>query len=387
VSRERQAVWMPDATQLALLRAGLWDGERAVDAWTEWRRAEPDLDDIEKGSYRLLPLVYRNVGHQLADDPDRGRLKGIFRRSWTENQLGLRIGRTGIDALQAADLELVALKGAALLDSAYHDRGARPMGDVDLAVRPERVADAVAALRKAGLTPKEENPVRFLTVHHSLAFRHEEGQEIDLHRGMLWLPGLDEDFWQGSIEGEVAGTCVRILQPADQLLHVCVHGAAWNPIHPIRWVADAYKVIKAAGANLDWERLVELAERGRLTLPLGETLAVLAEQLEAPVPAEAREALARVPVPPGERRAYEALARPPSSRRSLAMLSWFWERHRAQAELEGERPSARGFFRYLRGFWGLERASQVPGFAMRRLLRRRDGGDDVERTGSGTAST
>lgn len=372
MSAGRAAVWMPDATQLALLRAGLWEGERALAAWAEWRRAEPDLDDIEKGSHRLLPLVYRNLGPQLADDPDIGRLKGIYRRSWTQNQLGLRIGRQGIDALQGAGLEVVALKGAALLGSAYHDRGARPMGDVDLAVRPERVPEAVEALREAGFTPNEKNAARLLAVHHSQAFRHPEGQEVDLHRGMLWQPALDEDFWQGSIEAEVAGATVRILNPADQLVHVCVHGAAWNPIPPIRWAADAYRVVKASGEELDWERLVALAERGRLTLPLHDTLAFLSERLEAPIPQETREALARVPVPAGERRAYEALAQPPSSRRSLAMLSWFWERHRAQAELDGERPSARGFFRYMRGFWGLERTSQVPAYAMRRLLRRRE---------------
>ena len=143
LSAQRAAVWMPDRDQLALLRASLWTGERALDAWGEWRRAEPDLDVIEKGSYRLLPLLYRNLGPQLADDPDIGRLKGIYRRSWTVNQIGLRIGRQGIDALRGAGLDVVALKGAALLDSAYHDRGARPMGDVDLAVPEEHIPEAV----------------------------------------------------------------------------------------------------------------------------------------------------------------------------------------------------------------------------------------------------
>ena len=165
---------------------------------------------------------------------------------------------------------------------------------------------------------------------------------------------------------------MRILNPADQLIHVCAHGAAWNPIHPVRWAADAYKIVEASGEELDWGRLVAMAERGRLTLPVRDTLALLAEDLEAPIPGQALEALSSVPVTAGERRAHEALAQPPSSRRSLAMLSWFWERHRAQAELDGERPGPRGFIRYLAGFWGLERTSQVPGYAARRLLRRRD---------------
>jgi hypothetical protein len=154
-------------------------------------------------------------------------------------------------------------------------------------------------------------------------------------------------------------------------LHVCAHGAAWNPVHPIRWAADAFKVVEVAGAQLDWERLVALARRGRLTLPIATALDFLAEAMEAPVPSAARLELSRAPVSAGERWAHGALAQPPSWRRSLAMLSWFRERQRAQATLDGERPRLTGFVRYLQGFWGLERPSQVPTYAVRRLLRRR----------------
>lgn len=370
MSRER-AVWLPSNHQATLLRACLWEGERALSAWSEWRRDEPDLDTVEPGSYRLLPLLYRNLGPQLAGDPDAGRLKGTYRRSWAANQIGLRLARRAIDALGAAGLEVMALKGAALLGSAYRDPGARPMGDVDLAVRPERIGDAVRALRDAGLTPAEEDPERLLAVRHSLAFRDPEGREVDLHRGMLWRPGLDEELWQGSIEGEVGGAAVRVLNPTDQLFHVCAHGAAWNPVHPVRWVADSYKTIEAAGGEIDWERLTTIATRGRLTLPLHDAIACLAETFEAPAPAEVTHELAAVPVSRSERRAHAALAQPPSSRRSLSMLSWFWERHRAQAALEGERPRPAGFVKYMQGFWGLQKPSQVPAYAARRLLRRR----------------
>jgi len=52
------------------------------------------------------------------------------------------------------------------------------------------------------------------------------------------------------------------------------------------------------------------------------------------------------------------------------MLWWFWERHRAQSELEGTRTTPAGLVRYLQGFWGLERPTQVPGYALRRVFRR-----------------
>jgi catechol 2,3-dioxygenase-like lactoylglutathione lyase family enzyme len=369
VSRGR-AAWLPTPRQLPLLRACLWRGEPALAAWAEWRSMEPDLARVEPGSMRLLPLLYHNLGPQLVDDPDAARLKDLYRRSWTVNQLGLRVGRRAIDALQAAGIEVLALKGASLLGSAYGDLGARPMGDVDLAVPPPRIGEAVRALRGAGLTAIEDDPERLLTGRHSLAFRDPGGQEVDLHRGMLWRPGLDEEFWRGSIEAEVAGARLRILNPADQLLHVCAHGAAWNPVHPIRWAADAFKILESAKEDFDWGRLIAMAERGRLSLPLRDALSCLATELRAPIPADAVRELTAIPVSGSERRAHEAIAQAPSPRRSTAMLWWFWERHRAESRIDGRRPTPAGLIRHLQGFWGLERASLVPGYATRRLLRR-----------------
>lgn len=365
------AAWLPTPRQLLLLRACLWQGEKALAAWAEWRSDEPDLAKVERGAARLLPLLYLNLGPQLGGDPDAGWLRDAYRVSWAHNQLGLKVGRRAIDALKAMEIEVLALKGTALLGAVYGDLGARPMGDVDLAVPPARVADAIRALRGAGLTPIEDEPERALATRHSLAFRDAGGQEVDLHRGMLWHPGLDEEFWRGSVETEIAGARLRMLNPADQLLHVCAHGAAWNPVHPVRWAADAFRAIGSPGSPIDWQRLVVMARQGRLTVPIGEALDVLADELRAPVPGDVRAELARVPVSRVERRAHDALARRPSPRRSVAMLSWFWERHRAHAALEGKPPRLASFLRYMQGFWGLERPSQVPAHAARRLLRRR----------------
>jgi len=369
VSRGR-AAWLPTPRQLPLLRACLWHGDRGFAAWAEWRDKEPDLAKVEPGSLRLLPLLYRNLGARLAGDPEAAWLKDLYRASWTANQLGLRVGRRAIEALRATGTEVLVLKGAALVGSVYGDLGARPMGDIDLAVPPPRIGEAVRALQGAGLTAIEGNPERLLAARHSLAFRDADSQEVDLHRGMLWHPGLDEEFWHGSIEAEVAGAPVRILNPADQLLHVCAHGAAWNPVHPVRWAADAFKTLEAAEGGFEWDRLIAMAELGRLSLPLRNALAYLATELRAPVPARVADELGAIPVSGSERRAHEAIAQAPSSRRSTAILWWFWERHRAESRNEDRRPTPAGLVRHLQSFWGLERATLVPGYAARRLLRR-----------------
>ena len=309
--RERAALWEPSRDERCCSRRGSGRASAGSTAWRDWRRSNPDIDVLDLGSYRLLPLAYRNLGPLLADDPDAGRLKGVYRRSWADNQLVLKGGRRAIAALREAGLEVLALKGGALIASAYRDVGARPMSDLDLAVRSDAVAAAVAALEAAGFEPSRDQPARALRVHHSVGFKDAEEREIDLHRGTLWRAGLDQDFWQAAVPVEVGGAPVLTLCPGDQLLHVCVHGAGWNPVQPFRWVADAYKVLEAAGEALDWDRLVALATRGRVSLPLCAALSYLADELDAPVPAATVEELAAIPVTHGERRAHEALAQPP----------------------------------------------------------------------------
>jgi hypothetical protein len=369
-----KAIWEPSSQQRELLRAGLWSGRRGLEAWNRWRLDAADIDVLEEGSYRLLPLVYDNLGPLLAGDTDAGRLKGVYRRSWAANQIALRVGRGAIDALHEAGLEFLALKGGALIATAYDGIGARPMADLDLAVRAEGVGTAIAALEGAGFEPAAEDPARALRQHHSTGFTSSDGHEVDLHRGTLWRVGLDDRFWAAAVRVELADTEVLALSPADQLLHVCAHGAGWNVVQPIRWVADSYKILEASGEDgVDWQRLTELAAIGHFAPPLHDALAYMAVEMEAPIPPEAIEQLAAVPVGRAERRAHEALAQPPSSRRSLAMLWWFWERHRAQASLDGTGSGPVGLVRYLQGFWGLERPTQVPGHALRRLIRHGQG--------------
>ena len=295
--RGTRPAWLPSRRQLLLLRACLWERDAALAAWKEWRREVPDLTSLDRGSRRLLPLAYRNLGASLTGDPDAQALRDAYRRSWTANQLVLRGAREAIDVLRAAGLEVLVLKGAALIESAYDDAGARPMADVDLAVRPEHAEEAARALSGApGFHPTVPEPERQLRIRHSIAFVGPREVEVDLHCGMLWLAGLEGEMWRDSIEGEVAGAPVRILAPADQLLQVCAHGAAWNPVHPVRWAADAFKVLERVGGELDWPCLIAQAARGRLALPLRQALSCLAGELAAPVPAEALEELAAIPV-------------------------------------------------------------------------------------------
>ena len=116
------------------MRASILDGDAARSAWREWRKTV-DFDLIDQASYRMVPLLYRNLERLRVDDPFVGTLRGIYRRTWCESQLLFRRLAKVIEGLRAAGVESLVLKGAALASQAYDDAGARSMADVDVLVR------------------------------------------------------------------------------------------------------------------------------------------------------------------------------------------------------------------------------------------------------------
>ena len=148
VSTRAGGCW-PSPVQVLLLRAALLDGAAAHAAWAGWKRAT-SLEAIDPGSYRLLPLVYRNLLRAGVDGPLLATLREVYRDTWYRNQLALRDLAASFRALDAAGIPLMLLKGLALSHVYYRDLGLRPMDDVDLLVPVEHAPAAAAVLHGLG---------------------------------------------------------------------------------------------------------------------------------------------------------------------------------------------------------------------------------------------
>lgn len=361
----------PTPEQLLVLHAALDPAPDARRAWQRWRRAV-EFDDVDHGSTRLLPLVYRNLGPDSFDAEVAGRLKGLYRRSWSHNQLIFRRAAGVIALLQSAGIETLVLKGASLAALSYGDVGVRPMDDVDVLVPIDRTEGAIVALSAAAWSADHEDPLAWTRVHHSLGFASGDGGNVDLHWFSLWQPATDVPLWRASVPFELAGMATRAPCAADQLLLACVHGTPWSPLPPFRWIADAVTVIRSAGAELEWERLVEEAARRRLTVATAAALAYLREEFGAAVPDSALAGLRAEPASRHERAAFRAACRPDSPLRTLRMA---WDRYRRLRDLDTGAPRPGGFADFARRFWGLESVWQLPLHALRALSRRRERGD------------
>lgn len=357
------------AAQRLVLRAALLPGADGVAAWREWRRTA-DLDTLDRGSTRLLPLLWHNLLANGVSDPWMPRFKGIYRHTWFANQVWMRRVRQVQARLAGRGIQPLALKGIALAHVAYPNPGLRPMDDLDLLVAPDESAAALDALADDGWRSPLARPDLVLQVVHGVELVSPGGEHLDLH-GHLF---------QGSLLGELdarrrarAATLalpdgpLSVLEPTDQLLHVLVHGVESDPPAP-RWLADALLLVRGQAPSIDWPRLVDDAAAESRGVALAGALRELVDVFGAEHVPVADPTLARLRARRwslAERLEHRVAAGP-----RIFGVGYLVQRlvdHRRWRRADARRET--GFLGYLRLNWGLASARDVPGQAIRRGLR------------------
>ncbi len=357
----------PTPLQQLLVRASLLEGESAARAWSEWH-AQDGLERLDLGSYRMLPLAYRNLSKQGVVHPAMGTLKGIYRRGWVENQTLFRVFRGILPKLQDAGIEMMLLKGIALILGHYRDYGVRPMQDVDVLVHQKDAFKAFGIFESEGWTRTKFVGVRFtereLNYRQALGFRAPANDaEIDLHWHALYVAPssrTDAFFWDGAAPMTFDGIAMIGPNPTDHLLITCAHGNAWNEVPPIRWVADAITIMRTS--DIDWQRLLHLARELRLALPLRDAFRYLAKEFGAAVPHDVLAALDTLPSDRTDRLQYARSQEVKLQTPRDTLLAVYGE-YRRTAYGQSRVARAFGFLKYLQFYWRLDKFWKVAPYA------------------------
>jgi len=369
---EEGGCW-PTAIQELLLRAALLEGQDCIEAWQTWKSCV-DVQNLDLGSKRLFPLLYRNLQDHGLQDPLLPALKSAYRRTWRDNQLLFHEVSTLLTSLHARGIETIVLKGAALALLYYKDVGLRPMNDFDVMVPERQRSEAMAVMRDLGWRPMPRSPEAltegYLSIVNGHGFEHASGRECDLHWHLLpecCQTGADDDFWEKAEPFEICRILTRSLAPADQLLHVCVHGVEWNPVPPLRWIVDSLMILKSA--NIDWNRLLAQAQKCRLVFQLKVTMNYLCAKFRAPVPAEILGSIQQMSVSKSEVREYNYKIQN-YRLKPLGFIPMLWFRYRRLYGAQRPRHKLIGFARYVQQFWGAEHTSHALAFTALMPLRR-----------------
>jgi hypothetical protein len=365
----------PTRVQELALAAALAMPEEARAAWTEQLGGAAEIPALDAGSFRLLPLIYRNLGADGNDVPAGNILRGIYRQAWYRNQVAGAALAGVIGELQAVGIESMLLKGWAVVELGYKEPGTRPMNDADFLVRPKHFERACEVLIANGFEPVSGvgRSQKGRRTFHAVAFRNATGIDVDLHHHMLeeccWNHA-DAGVWERSSSQAFGTTTVSVPSREDLLINLCVHGVRWDPVPPLRWIADAVTLIRAR--ELDWGLVA--AESARRGVSIAMEAALSEVSRFEPVPGDVLEALGRSKRGALERLDFRAQQSPDSM---PGMVTRYLTRYLRLTARRGVAVRGIAFPVYLQGMWELDTARQVPAEGLRRVLARLRGRQPV----------
>lgn len=191
--------------------------------------------------------------------------------------------------LDAEAIPWIIFKGPVLGRLVYPRSDLRTFDDLDILVPRGSFRGAVEALEGAGARLLDRNWELIESEYRGqLHLVLGGGTLADLHWHLLNRESVRRSFAidiEGIFERARASSLgelpVRTLDPADSLLHLCVH-AALSGGDRLGWLKDVERSIVALPPP--WEEVVKRARRWRVRVPVATTLGRAAATLGAPVP-------------------------------------------------------------------------------------------------------
>lgn len=194
--------------------------------------------------------------------------------------------------LSAEGIEVLVLKGAALLAGGVSRPSARTMSDIDLLVVSGSPDNAWEICRRQGWTLVDESWTRemYRDHHHLPPLLDPDGVNVGLELHRTLLPGLARlGVDVGAIISRsrivtVDGTPVRVPAVEDLLLHACLHFAWSNKLRHAAWraFADTHAIVN--DPSFDWDRFLGVTRSRRAKLCCYWTLRLGRAVADVPVP-------------------------------------------------------------------------------------------------------
>jgi putative nucleotidyltransferase-like protein len=294
------------------------------------------------GIFRMGLRERRTAGAGIA--PLEEALIRAARREAAAHAASSRQAEEALRALREAGISPVVLKGAPLAERLWPRDWMRPPGDLDLLVEGRALGAALAGLVRAGYRPSSGDASgRFRPTLAGVELRpRAPGSRIDLHTRLFRSVGSGiptDEVLRRARPARFGDLPIRILDPADEILHLAVHAAVHGCVHP-KWILDLrFAALLYPGSA--WREALARAVRARASRPFWAGVRLLRRP-----PAETpRETIRRIRPPLLSRAILHRLvvARVPPARPFPALLRAY-----ALEWLLEERPSERS--RRFRGF-------------------------------------
>ncbi len=277
--------WDIDTLLLCFLRAR-YHGDELEETRRMVRDGDVNWDQLlhQARQHNIAPLVYATLRDESATLPPwvSKALRSSYYQAARRNALLYDELTAIVRAFDEAEIPVILLKGAALAQGTYGNVALRPMGDLDLLVRSDMMAQAEALLSLRGylVLDGSDSHLRHMTLRHP---QSSSGTHVEVHRHVVSSPyyrtAIPEDWlWRDPGALVVDGLPALSLSPEATIIHSCLHFLDHTGTKgTLLWLCDVAEV--ARKKDVDWDALARAVREYRITLPVRSLLLTCRETL------------------------------------------------------------------------------------------------------------
>ncbi len=257
--------------------------------------AEAERQEVAPLLFALLADLHKSHGREI---PQKEKLRQTYLSTAAQNILILHDTEIVLAALQKAGIDAAGLKGVYLLEHVYPDIAARSMSDIDILIRKRDLAECIRILEGLGYRTTgyfnldDEN----VDTKHVPPMEKSGGAIVELHWTLL---EEDEPFtidaqalWQRTVPARIANVDALALGVEDLILHLCLHLTYQHYLNlGLRGLLDIALVIHKFRPEIDWQKLIQIAQSWGAERVTALTLKLVETQLNIPTPADVISAL------------------------------------------------------------------------------------------------
>ena len=264
-----------------LIRAAIDPSPEAFNCWKRWlEMVDIETETLDIFSFRLLPLIYDNLAELNVEHTFIPKLKGIYRRSWLENQLSLQKIIPLIKQLSEKGIKLLLLDDLNSIYRLYNGKGVRQIYTLDLLVHPDDVNQVLDFLKEQNIWPKVHFGERFLLVETPL----EIWSPFDFPLTISWraTPYLKSkqsatEIWDLAGKADLGDCQVFTLDIETHFLRMCMRSINSRPDAAFFSMIDVAWMLTKLEKEIDWQRVIDLAVRNHQILPMKRCLQTILE--------------------------------------------------------------------------------------------------------------
>lgn len=196
---------------------------------------------------------------------------------------------------QGENIDVIVLKGLALLDTIYKDISLRPMSDVDILVEEKNLKQAEELVLTHGyqyrVSQELQDQTRAECRHLANLWHKEKNIMLEVHHHIV-SPGEPYYFDISAFRArartiEISGTTARAFAPEDMLLHLAIKfllDRRYESRKALGQLCDISEIIKYNLDSMDWDYVKMTVDKNRLASSLHFVLYACGQLLDTPIP-------------------------------------------------------------------------------------------------------